>query len=65
MARPDFPRSMAEFQSRFGSDDSCRRYLMACRRPEGFRCPACDDHPTTSQDLKLPAPAAREREVGR
>jgi len=41
MARPDFPRSLAEFQSRFASEEDCRRYLMACRWPDGFRCPRC------------------------
>ena len=43
MARPVFPRSMAEFQARFASDDACRSYLMACRWPDGFRCPGCGD----------------------
>jgi hypothetical protein len=43
VARPDFPRSLAEFQGRFASDGACRRYLLACRWPSGFRCPACGD----------------------
>ena len=34
MARPDFPRSLSEFQSRFTSDDAGRRYLVACRGPK-------------------------------
>ena len=42
MARPDFPRTLAEFQDRFASEDECRRYLVACRWPNGFRCPRCD-----------------------
>src|SRR3954466_8489426 len=41
MSRPVFPRSLAEFQARFASDAACRHYLMACRWPDGFRCPAC------------------------
>jgi transposase-like protein len=41
MARPDFPRSLAEFQARFASEADCRRYLVACRWPDGFRCPRC------------------------
>jgi transposase-like protein len=41
MARPDFPRTLAEFQDRFASEDDCRRYLVACRWPNGFRCPRC------------------------
>src|SRR4051794_25958423 len=41
MARPDFPRSLAEFQDRFASEADCHRYLVACRWPDGFRCPRC------------------------
>jgi hypothetical protein len=41
MARPDFPRTLAEFQSRFAAEEDCRRYLMACRWPDGFHCPRC------------------------
>src|SRR5918997_1713161 len=41
MARPDFPRSLAELQSRFATEEDCRRYLVACRWPDGFRCPRC------------------------
>src|SRR5689334_3424252 len=43
MARPDFPRSLAEFQGRFASEEDCRRYLVACRWPDGFRCPRCGE----------------------
>ena len=39
MAGPDFPRSLAEVQARFGSAEACRGYLVACRWPNGFRCP--------------------------
>ena len=41
MARPDFPRTLAEFQGRFATEDHCRRYLVACRWPDGHRCPRC------------------------
>src|SRR5436305_9159945 len=41
MARPDFPRSLAEFQDRFAAEEDCRRYLVACRWPDGFRRPRC------------------------
>src|ERR671917_164276 len=41
VARPDFPRSLAEFQGRFATEEDCRRYLVACRWPDGFRCPRC------------------------
>src|SRR4051812_36640807 len=43
MARPDFPRSLAEFQDRFATEEDCRRYLVACRWPDGFRCPRCGE----------------------
>lgn len=41
MGRPDFPRTLTEFQRRFASEEQCRRYLIACRWPEGYRCPRC------------------------
>lgn len=41
MGRPDFPKSLKEFQARFREDDACRKYLVACRWPEGFRCTRC------------------------
>jgi transposase-like protein len=41
MARPDFPKTLAEFQVRFATEDACRRYLMASRWPNGYRCPRC------------------------
>jgi transposase-like protein len=41
MARPDFPRTLAEFQDRFASEEDCRRHLVACRWPDGFSCPRC------------------------
>ena len=41
MTRPDFPRSLAEFQDRFSTEEDCRRYLVACRWPDGFHCPRC------------------------
>jgi transposase-like protein len=54
VGRPDFPRSLSEFQSRFASEDACRGYLMACRWPDGFRCPGCGDggsYPLVTRDL--------------
>jgi transposase-like protein len=41
MGRPDFPRSIVDFQQRFPDDAACLDYLAASRWPEGFRCPAC------------------------
>ena len=39
MSRPVFPRSLAEFQARFVSDEACRHYLMACRWAGRFPLP--------------------------
>jgi transposase-like protein len=41
MGRPDFPRSIVDFQERFPDDAACLEYLAASRWPEGFRCPGC------------------------
>ena len=54
MARPDFPRSLSEFQSRFASEEGCRGYLRACRWPDGFRCPSCgegESYPLVTREL--------------
>lgn len=41
MSRPDFPRTILEFQSRFGDEQACLGYLFDCRWPEGYVCPRC------------------------
>ncbi|HEY3118785.1 MAG TPA: IS1595 family transposase [Chloroflexota bacterium] len=41
MGRPDFPRTLAQFQARFRDEAACRRYLAECRWPEGYHCPRC------------------------
>ena len=33
--------SLSEFQERFGTEDQCRRAVIAWRWPKGFVCPAC------------------------
>ena len=37
----DFPRSLLEFQQRFGDVAACAQYLAAARWPDGFVCPGC------------------------
>src|SRR2546423_2985667 len=37
----DFPRSLIEFQQRFGDEAACAEYLIATRWPAGFVCPGC------------------------
>lgn len=41
MPRPDFPRTIVEFQQWFPDDEACSGYLFESRWPEGFRCPRC------------------------
>ncbi len=38
----DYPRTLGEFDKRFGTDEGCRDYLFRLRWPQGFRCPRCD-----------------------
>lgn len=37
----DYPRTLAEFEARFATEEACRAYLVQLRWPGGFRCPAC------------------------
>src|SRR6266566_5330285 len=37
----DLPRSLTEFEQRFGDEDVCAEYLAAARWPNGFACPGC------------------------
>ena len=41
MARPSFPKTLREFQAKFGSEEACQQYLASCRWPEGFACLRC------------------------
>ena len=50
MARPTFPRTLAEFQVRFADEAACRTYLAASRWPDGYRCPRCEH----AQAFELP-----------
>jgi transposase-like protein len=37
----DYPRTLAELETRFSSEQACRDYLFQLRWPDGFRCPRC------------------------
>lgn len=37
----DYPRTLAEFESRFATEAGCRVYLAQLRWPEGYRCLRC------------------------
>lgn len=41
METEDYPRTLAELERRFSTEQSCREYLFALRWPEGFRCLRC------------------------
>lgn len=37
----DYPKTLAEFEERFSTEDACRGYLYSLRWPDGFVCPRC------------------------
>jgi transposase-like protein len=37
----DYPKTVAESERRFATDEACRDYLFMLRWPGGFRCPRC------------------------
>lgn len=41
MARPEFPRTILEFQAKFGDEQARLDYMFECRWPEGYVCPRC------------------------
>ena len=51
--KPDFPRTIMEFQRRFPDDAACREYLFASRWPEGFVCPRCTGSVATALPRRL------------
>src|SRR6516162_10070028 len=50
----DYPRSLAELETRFGTEQACRDYLMKLRWPE-FVCPHCNTQSAwgTSRNLQV------------
>ena len=38
----EFPKTLAEFDERFSTEEACREFLFRVRWPKGFRCPRCD-----------------------
>jgi transposase-like protein len=37
----DYPKNLAELETRFNTEQACRDYLFSLRWPDGFRCPRC------------------------
>ena len=53
MRRPDYPRTVVEFQRRFPDEDACYRYLFESRWPEGYRCPRCGSPASSALQRRL------------
>ena len=51
----DYPKTLAEFEARFSTEEDCRRYLFELRWPEGFVCPRCGGREawTTERELMV------------
>ena len=41
----DYPRTQAEFEAWFDSEEACRDYVARIRWPDGFVCPRCSGGP--------------------
>jgi transposase-like protein len=39
--RPDFPKTIFEFQQWFSTEEACTKFLIDSRWPDGFVCPRC------------------------
>ena len=37
----EYPRTWAEFEARFATEEACATYLAHLRWPSGFQCPGC------------------------
>jgi transposase-like protein/ribosomal protein L37AE/L43A len=53
VGRPNYPRTLREFQARFPDEAACRLYLAESRWPDGYRCPRCGH----ARAVELPARA--------
>lgn len=43
VAGKDYPRTYHEFLEWFADELACRRYIMRCRWPDGFKCAQCGE----------------------
>jgi transposase-like protein/Zn ribbon nucleic-acid-binding protein len=48
----DLPRSLIEFEQRFGDEAACAQYLVAARWSNGFVCPGCSAKKTWRLETK-------------
>jgi transposase-like protein len=37
----EYPRTLAELEAKFSTEEACRAYLYRLRWPDGFQCPKC------------------------
>jgi ribosomal protein L37AE/L43A len=49
----EYPRTAAEFNRRFSTEEARWDYLVKLRWPEGFRCPDCGSHKAWLTSNKL------------
>lgn len=50
----DFPKTLPEFEARFGTEEQCREFFTKLRWPDGFVCPVCgsrEGYHLNSRDL--------------
>ena len=53
MVVENYPRTILEFERRFGTEEACHKYLFDLRWPEGFRCPRCGHNEAWSTSRAL------------
>jgi hypothetical protein len=49
----DYPRTLADLEARFSTEQACRAYLVRLRWPEGFVCPRCRGRSAWTTDRNL------------
>jgi transposase-like protein len=49
----DYPRTLADLEARFSTEQACREYLVRLRWPEGFVCPRCRGRSAWPTDRNL------------
>jgi transposase-like protein len=59
----DYPRTWAEFEARFSTDEACREYLWQLRWPKGFVCPRCQGTKTWPHRTTLRRCAACDYQI--
>ncbi|MGH7151997.1 MAG: transposase, partial [Planctomycetota bacterium] len=43
MPEEEYPKTLADFDRRFATEEGCQGYLARVRWPSGFRCPRCSE----------------------